>query len=67
MARTIGVKNKNIVKHLTKQYISEGYVHVSEIRDKIMLDNPDMNDIWEGAWTEIDNLVRDTMFETNRS
>jgi len=65
MARTIGVKNKNLVKKLTRIEI-ENETETYLIEDKIIENLPaSLWDIWESADSEIRRIIFDTIMESN--
>jgi hypothetical protein len=65
MARTIGTKNRNIVKKLTrdimKQYPNGNVMEI--VRDDLPLS---MWDTWESADSEINHIIFDVIMEERR-
>lgn len=64
--RTIGLKNKSIVKKVTKQVMKEtDLINVLEItRDNLP---SALWDIWEGADSEINRIIYDVIQEKTQS
>lgn len=71
MARTIGVKNVNLVKKLTLVEIEKGKGKTnsndeSNIEDRVIEKLPaSLWDIWESADSEIRRIIWDKLFEAS--
>jgi hypothetical protein len=70
MARTIGVKYKNLIKRLIKAETEKGLINLSSSVQAVKDQLPDeIYDTWESAHAEIEMLVSDGIYEAfhNRS
>ncbi len=70
MARTIGLKNVNLVKRLTRIEMEKNdkvfSVKEPNIEDKVIENLPaKLWDIWESADDEIRRIIWDTMFDNS--
>lgn len=65
--RSIGAKNKNLVKKITKKVLQEnehdGYV-MDIVREQLP---PALWDTWESADAEINRIISDAIFEYRHS
>lgn len=60
MARTIGVKNKNILRKLVKEANAQGIVQDYAVMVYVNARMPEAAfDTWESAWSEINRLAGD--------
>ena len=64
--RTIGAKNKRLVKVLVNKAKRKGLEGIKEITEYVIERLPEqVFDTWEGAYAEIENLISDLVFESN--
>ena len=62
--RSIGRKNRNLVVKLTKQLIQTGHEGILHITEEVIEVLPEeLWDTWEGAHSEIERLIHDTVVE----
>lgn len=72
MARTIGIRNKNIIKRTVEDLIKKRTTAWGEItsfpKDQEVIDLlPDeMFDTWEGAYSEIKNVIHDSVMRYDK-
>ncbi len=65
--RTIGRKNRNFVRRLTQEEQRRGEVGVHNITERVIDKLPvSLWDTWEGADSEIRNLIWDAVFSFER-
>ena len=63
--RSIGARNIAIVKKLTKR-LSVTNVGVKSITSEVISALPEeMFDTWEGAYSQIENIIHDTVMDNN--